>query len=474
MKRIIILTLACIAFFACTNYPKVESSMPYKVKNGVYVLKEPKRAPGQETMIGFAAEPMETVRIGVVGTGSRGRSDMMTVASCEGVQIVAVCDKYEDHVKLAQEKLTESGRPAAREYVGADAYKELCACDDIDMVYVTTDWVMHATIALCALENGKHTAIEVPSAMTVKECWDLVDASERNRKHCIIMENCCYNKTNMLILNLVQQGILGEVYQGCGAYIHNLERFWKNYTDNWRLAYNQAHRGDNYTTHGFGPECMIMGINRGDKMERLVSVDSKPFHGAELAKEIMGTDEFADGEHTTTLITTAKGHTMEIQHNVYTPRAKTFLNEFTGTRGYAGITNNPEFNLDSKYLPDKEIYQGLDPHQRIIRGSKDKDMNAVLDALFQDFKHPIYAENEEMAMIVGGHGGMDYVLNARIIYCLRNGLPMDMDVYDLAAQCCPVELSEISLNAGNMPVAVPDFTRGDWNLRQGQTFAKKQ
>ena len=257
----------------------------------------------------------------------------------------------------------------------------------------------------------------------------------------------------MTALNIAQQGVFGEVYHVEGAYIHNLDPFWDRYQGNWRLDYNQKFRGDNYPTHGIGPVCQVLNIHRGDKMNTLVAMDTKAIHGAEVAKEKMGVDEFADGDHTVSLIRTELGHQIEIQHNVYAARPYSRMYQLTGTKGFANKYPRPQFAV------------GEDPERFATP--------EVFEALMEEYKHPIIAEYETKAKEVGGHGGMDYIMDSRLIYCLRNGLPLDQDVYDAAEWCCINELSRISINAGSMPVQVPDFTRGDWNKVQGYTHATK-
>ena len=472
MKKFYLLALMCIALVACSdNYPKVESSLPYTVVNGTIVLDEPARQPGQESMKGVACEPLQTVRVGLVGAGGRGRGNMGVLMQIEGVEITAVCDLYQDHVDLAQKSIEKAGRPKAREYVGAEAYKQLCEADDIDLVYICTGWQMHTPVAVYALDHGKHAAIEVPAATSIKECWDLVDASERNRRHCMILENCCYDKFELLALNMKQQGLLGEVFHGEGAYIHNLNPFWAEYTDSWRLAFNVTHSGDNYPTHGLGPVCQSMDINRGDKMNKLVAMSTKAMNSAEVAMKYNGNKEIAEGDQVVTLISTENGHEILIQHNVYGARPYNRLFMISGTKGLANKYPFEWFAVDSKQLPDVTELEKYNP-EMLISGMSESSKEAF-DYLKKTYEHPVWTEHEQRALEVGGHGGMDYILNSRLIYCLRNGLPLDIDVYDAAQWSCPVELSALSINSGFMPVQVPDFTRGDWNKTNGITFAHK-
>ena len=357
----------------------------------------------------------------------------------------------------------------AAEYSGEEGWKALCESDDVDLVYICTPWLLHTPVSLYAMEHGKHVACEVPSMMNVRDCWDIINTCEKTRRHFMMLENCCYDFYEMTALNMAQKGVFGEVYHVEGAYIHNLDPFWKAYQGNWRLEYNQKFRGDNYPTHGIGPVCQVLNIHRGDRMNVLVAMDTKPLHGAEVARENMGVEEFANGDHTVSLIRTEKGHQIEIHHNVYAARPYSRMYQLTGDKGFANKYPVEGFSIEREALPeairDKEVYSTVTTHELST-----PEMMAAFD---QDFKHPVIAQNEEMAAVVGGHGGMDYIMDARLIYCLNNGLPLDMDVYDAAEWSCIRELSEVSIKNGSMPVEVPDFTRGGWNVLDGVHHAFK-
>ena len=447
MKKLIFILMIGMAVISCTDNPKVESTVPYKIVKGTIVLDTPAREPGQQSALGMTADPIETVRIGLVGLGGRGFGALERLTYVDGVQINAICDIYPEKVTRGNEYLASRNLSAAAEYSGEEGYKALCERDDIDLVYICTSWLAHVPVSLYALEHGKHVACEVPSMMNVKDCWDIINTSEKTRKHFMMLENCCYDFFELTALNMAQKGLFGEVYHVEGAYIHNLNPFWDGYQDNWRLDYNSKFRGDNYPTHGVGPICQVLNIHRGDKMNYLVAMDTKPIMGAAKAKEKMGVDNFADGDHTVSLIRTELGHQIEVHHNVYAPRPYSRMYQLTGTQGFAN--KYPASQL--AFAPEFEDFVSREKY----------------DSLMVQYKHPITAEYEVKAREVGGHGGMDYIMDCRLIYCLRNGLPLDMDVYDAAEWCCINELSRISIEAGSMPVQVPDFTRGDWNKVQG-------
>lgn len=461
MFRKFTLFLSCaVLLSACCS-----SGDGYRIKDGVIVFDEPAPAKGQEDMLLFAADPIDTVRTGFIGLGMRGPDAVRRFTYIDGAKVVALCDLEADRVARSQEILAGRGKPAAAEYSGEDGWKQLCERDDIDLVYICTNWQTHVEMAVYAMECGKHVAVEVPAAMSVAECWRLVDTSERTRKHCMMLENCVYDFFELTCLNMAQQGLFGEVLHAEGAYIHNLEPFWDYYHNNWRLDFNQKHSGDVYATHGFGPDCQVLNIHRGDKLEYLVSMDTKSVVGLEVAKEKMGVDTFANGDQTSTLVKTRNGKTVLIQHNVYTPRPYDRMSQLVGTKGFADKYPNSAFAFEPDQIADAAAeYDNLSSHSYVPR--------EVRDSLMAKYKHPIAKEIEEKAREVGGHGGMDFIMDYRLVWCLRNGKPLDMDVYDAAEWSCLGELTAASIANGSKPVKIPDFTRGRWNKVDGLKLAE--
>ena len=461
MFRKFTLFLSCaVLLSACCS-----SGDGYRIKDGVIVFDEPAPAKGQEDMLLFAADPIDTVRTGFIGLGMRGPDAVRRFTYIDGAKVVALCDLEADRVAKSQEILAGRGKPAAAEYSGEDGWKQLCERDDIDLVYICTNWQTHVEMAVYAMECGKHVAVEVPAAMSVAECWRLVDTSERTRKHCMMLENCVYDFFELTCLNMAQQGLFGEVLHAEGAYIHNLEPFWDYYHDNWRLDFNQKHSGDVYATHGFGPDCQVLNIHRGDKLEYLVSMDTKSVVGLEVAKEKMGVDTFANGDQTSTLVKTRNGKTILVQHNVYTPRPYDRMYQLVGTKGFADKYPNSAFAFEPDQIADAAAeYDNLSSHSYVPR--------EVRDSLMAKYKHPIAKEIEEKAREVGGHGGMDFIMDYRLVWCLRNGKPLDMDVYDAAEWSCLGELTAASIANGSKPVKIPDFTRGRWNKVNGLKLAE--
>ena len=471
------LTLGTVGVNAQSTSP----STKWHWEQGTIVVDTPARPAGQKDVINLATPKIQTVRVGFVGLGMRGPGAVERWTHIPGVQIVALCDYEEARAEACQKYLKNAGLAPAAIYSGAEGYKELCKRPDIDIVYVATDWDHHFPVAMCAMQNGKHTAIEVPSAMNLEQCWDLINESEKTRKHCMILENCCYDWFEMNTLNMAQHGVFGEVIRAQGAYIHNLDDFWEYYWKNpngsdaeklgWRMKYNKENRGDVYATHGLGPVAQALDIHRGDRMKTLVAMDTKSVHGKEFVEKKTGKpcEDFRNGDHTTTLIRTEEGKVIEIQHDVMNPQPYNRLYQLTGTKGFANKYPSEGYAVDAKQLAaagHKPKVDNLSSHGFMPQSEK--------QALEQQYQHPILKKYGEEAKEVGGHGGMDFIMDSRLVYCLQNGLPLDMDVYDLAEWCSLAELGTLSMDHNNASVAFPDFTRGHWNDVKGfrHAFAK--
>lgn len=477
-----ILSMAFAAVVALSWQPAQAQSLSPSTKwhweKGTIVVDTPQRPAGQKSVLGLTTEKMPVVRVAFVGLGMRGPGAVERFTYIPGTQIVALCDYEAKRAEACQRFLKKAGLPPADIYSGAKGYEELCRRPDIDLVYVATDWDHHFPVAKCALENGKHTAIEVPSAMNLEQCWELIELSEKTRKHCMILENCCYDWYELNALNMAQHGVFGEVLRAEGAYIHNLDDFWGYYWSNpdgtdpeklgWRMKYNMENRGDVYATHGLGPVAQVLDIHRGDRFTTLVAMDTKAVHGPDYVEAKTGKRpaNFRNGDQTTTLMRTANGKVVEIQHNVMNPQPYNRLYKLTGTKGYATKYPEQHFALDKSQLNASGVAPKVDDLSS--HGFLPK---AEHDALMQKYQHPIITKYGAMAQKVGGHGGMDFFMDARLVYCLQNGLPLDMDVYDLAEWCCLAELGSLSMDNNCASVAFPDFTRGEWNKVKGYKHA---
>lgn len=402
----------------------------------------------------LAHPPIPVVRLGFIGLGNRGVLTLQRYLQIEGVEIKGLCEIREGNLAKAQQILKEKGYPAATGYSGAEGWKQMCEHPDIDLIFICTDWLTHTSMATYAMKHGKHVAIEVPAAMTVNECWELVDTAEKTRQHCMMLENCCYDPFALTTLNMAQQGVFGEITHVEGAYIHDLRAIYfadeskGGFHNHWGRKYSTEHTGNPYPTHGLGPVCQILNIHRGDRMNYLVSLSSQQAGMTAYAQEAFGADsaearqKYMLGDMNTTLIQTVRGKSIMIQYNVATPRPYSRLHTICGTKGFAQKYPLPAIALE----PDASAP---------LEGE-------ALEEIMQKYKHPFTATYGEEARRRNLPNEMNYVMDCRLIHCLRNGLPLDMDVYDAAEWSCITELSEKSVLNGSMPVEIPDFTRGAW------------
>jgi hypothetical protein len=424
------------------------------------ILASVKRTHNQKfNMSGYGAPALPVVRVGIIGLGDRGSGAVERLSFIEGVEIKALCDKREVAVKGSQKYLQSIGRPAAQEFFGSeDGWKKLIELPDLDLIYTCTPWVLHTPICVYAMERGKHAASEVPIARTIDEAWQLVETSERTKKHCMMLENCCYDFFELLTLNMARQGMFGDIIHGEGAYIHNLMGYnFKKplddrqtdgaYTDMWRLKENATRNGNLYPTHGLGPICQALNINRGDRLEYLSSVSTNDFTMAPKEKELAASDPFFAqwkdskfrGNFNTTIIRTALGKSIMVQHDVSSQHPYSRIHLVKGTKGMAVKYPKELIAIGEEWLDD------------------DKMAN-----MWAEHTPEIIKRVGEMAKKVGGHGGMDFIMDWRLMDCLRNGLPLDQDVYDGVVWSSIGPLSEWSVANRSQSIDVPDFTGGSW------------
>ncbi|MGH7476044.1 MAG: Gfo/Idh/MocA family oxidoreductase [Longimicrobiales bacterium] len=400
----------------------------------------------------FAAPPLDTVRTGFIGVGNRGPTHVRNLLRLEGVEVRAICDLVPGKVARAQQMVTEAGQPQPTGYSrGPEHYRRMCEQEDLDLVVISTPWEWHAPMAVAAMENGKHAAVEIPMGITIEECWQMVETSERTGRHCVILENCCYDRTELMILNMVRQNLLGELLHAECGYLHDLRelKLTDYYEGRWRVKHSITTNGDLYPNHGLGPVAWWLNINRGNQFDHLVSMSTKS-RGLQLwAAEHIGPDSaearqhYAHGDVVNTLIRTTHGETILITHDTDTPRPYSRKILLQGTNG-----------LVRKYPEQKIHIEGRSPEHRWEE----------LDTYQAAYEHPLWTALEERAR-GGGHGGMDYIMAFRLIQSLREGTPTDLDVYDGAAWSAVVDLSGQSIAARSRSVDVPDFTRGAWRNR---------
>lgn len=474
-RLFVLVMIATMAASAAYAHDRAQFNWSYKIKNGTIITKVPKRPQGQKDAIKLTVPKIKVVRVGFAGLGWRGTGAVNRWCQINGIEIKALCDYEQQRADAANNNILKPmSMPPADTYYGEYGYKDMCRRNDIDLIYIATDWEHHFEIAKCALENGKNVAIEVPSLMDLTQIWELINLAESKRLHCTLLENCCYDFFELNTLNMAQKGVFGEVLHVQGAYLHNLDENWDTYWRKdkddllgWRLRYNQNFRGDIYPTHGLGPIAQLLNIHRGDRMATLVAMDTKAVNGPKWVEKYTGKPctEFRNGEHTTTLIRTENDKVIEIQHNTLSPQPYSRMYQLTGTKGFANkypiegyCLNKEQMTMTGVSAPG--YHAG---HEFLPTDAKNQLVNK--------YRSPIVARNEERARKVGGHGGMDYIMDVRLVYCLQHGLPLDIDVYDMAEWSSLAELGSISMDHGNMPVQIPDFTRGHWNEVKGFSHA---
>lgn len=406
-------------------------------------------APKDQTMIGVKFEPRDVVRIGIVGVGLRGTDVLGEFLAIDKVVINAVCDVVKEKCQRAAQMVEKAGQKTPGIYAdGETAFEKLSKRDDLDFIYIATPWEWHVPQILAALKEGKHVGTEVPAAYTLDECWKIVRASEKARRHCLIMENCCYDDSEMMVLNMLRAGLFGELVHGECAYNHDLrEILFEDANEGlWRRHHHTLRDSNLYPTHGLGPMAQYMGINRGDKFDHIVSMSSTHLGLEAYRKDHVPAgnakwkETYKTGDYNTSLIKTARGRTIMLQHNVTTPRPYDRINLIQGT---------------------KAIFRGY-PARIFVDGQEGGHGWTTLDKYKDQYESELWKKEGETARKLGGHGGMDYLMCYRLIQCMREGLVPDIDVYDAAAWSVPGPLSERSVAMGSMPVKFPDFTRGHW------------
>ena len=406
-----------------------------------------------QTALLFRAPPIPTVRIGFVGIGGQGSVHVENLLSLDGVALVALCDIVPEKVTRWQQKLRELGRPPATEYTrGPRDFERLCAEQELDLVFTATPWEWHVPVLLAALRNGKHAATEVPLAYTVEDCWAVVEAAEKSQKHCVMMENCCYDRLELLALHLARLGLLGDLQHAECGYNHDLRgvKFSTEGEGLWRRAHAMHRNGNLYTTHGLGPVAQAMGINRGNQFDSLVSM-STPSRGLQrwqqehlAADDPRRNERYVLGDVNLSLIKTALGQTIYLTHDTNLPRPYSRKYVLQGTRGLV------------EGYPRRVYIEGM---------SKANDRWDPIDLWFESHDHPLW-KSESVRQASAGHGGMDWLEDWRLISCLRQGLPTDQNVYDGAAWSVIGPLTEWSVRNGARPARIPDFTRGRWRATE--------
>ncbi len=409
------------------------------------------------SVAGLRAPRLEVVRCGLIGIGSRGTGTLRELLVLEGCDVRALCDNHAPSLAKGVAAVARAKRPAAAAFGGSDeAYKRMLARDDIDAVFICTPWRWHVPMAVAAMQAGKHAFIEVPAAITMEGCWELVDAAEETQRHCMMLENVCYGREELMVLRMCREGVFGELGHGEASYLHDLRAQMKQVehgSGSWRVREHELRNGNLYPTHGLGPVAQYMGINRGDRFDRLVSFSSPTLSTSDYAARNFPAGHprrktrYICGDTNTSVVKTARGRTILVQHDTMSPRPYSRHNVIQGTRGiFAGY-------------PNRIYVEGRSPanHQ----------WETDLTKWYEEFDHPLWRKIAAIAAQLpkentSGHGGMDFVMRWRIVQCLREGLPLDQDVYDAAAWSAVGPASEFSVAQGGAPIEIPDFTRGAW------------
>ena len=401
----------------------------------------------------FSAPPMDVVRIGYVGVGGMGTNHCKNLLRIEGAEIRAVCDIVPEKCANVQQMAKDAGQAEPTAYTNGDHdFVRMCENEELDLVYTATPWEWHVPVCLAAMKNGKHAATEVNAAVTIEECWQLVEYAEKYQKHCVMMENCCYDRFELMTLNMVRKGLLGELVHGECGYLHDLRgvKFSPGGEGLWRRAHAMKRDGNLYPTHGLGPVSQCMNINRGDRFDYIVSMSSKS-RGLQLwQEEHLEKDDprrketYKLGDVNVSLIKTVNGCTITLVHDTNLPRPYSRIHMLQGTRGV--VRKWPQEGIFIEGRNKEHAYENPSSYQ-------------------EEFEHPLWKAMQEKAK-GAGHGGMDFIEDWRLIHCLRNGLPTDADVYDAAAWSSVIEASERSVAQRSAPIDIPDFTRGNWKTNQ--------
>lgn len=406
----------------------------------------PSLGPAPETP--FAADPIDVLRVGFVGVGLQGGAHVRNFLGIDGVEIVALGDINAARADEVASWVEGAGRRRPTLYTRSETdFVRMCQDEALDLVFTATPWEWHVPVCLAAMENDKHAATEVPAAYTVEDCWRLVEHAETYEKHCVMMENCVYDRPEMMVFNMARQGVFGDIVHAECGYLHDLRsiKFEDRDEGLWRRAHALVRNGNFYPTHGLGPVANVMEINRGDQLDYLVSMSS-PARGLHQWAEDhypeghrKREERYVQGDVNTTMLKTVGGKTIYLVHDTNLPRPYSRIHMVQGTRG---------------------IFQGYPNRVHVEGQSPDHGWEDWLRRR-EEFDHPLWRDLEERSA-GAGHGGMDFIEDYQLVKALREGKPTDMNVYDAAMLSVICPLTEWSVANRSRPVDVPDFTRGRW------------
>ncbi|WP_418603836.1 Gfo/Idh/MocA family oxidoreductase [Hwangdonia sp.] len=424
-------------------------------------------------MGGFAAPKLNKVRVALIGVGARGSSHAAQLATIEGTEIVAISDLYEDYANRSAKKCKAIGngerhKNIALYYGGEDKWRTMLDEIKPDAVFISTNWKNHAPMAIEAMKKGAHAFVEVPIAVTLEEMWDIVFTSEQTQKHCMMLENVNYGRDELLYLNMCRQGVIGDILHGEASYIHEL-RFQmeeqERGTGSWRTPHYAKRNGNLYPTHGLGPVAQYMNLARGeDNFNSLVSFSTPSLGRKQYAEKNYPADhkwnklDYKGGDLNTSIIKTTLGRTIMVQWDETSPRPYSRHNLVQGTKGTLA-------GFPTRVALEGGIEGATKDHHSWAQGEQ-------LEKIYEKYEHPLYKRVGELAKKMGGHGGMDFMMLFRAIECLRNGEPLDQNVYEGCHWSAVAPLSERSVAQGGAPQVFPDFTRGKWKTTEPLAILK--
>ena len=411
----------------------------------------------------YSAPKLKTVRVAFIGVGARGTGHARQIATIEGTEVVAISDLYQDLVQRSIDNCKEIGKGERHNEIamysgGENKWKLMLKEVKPDAVFISTNWDNHAPMAIEAMNSGAHAFVEVPMATTIEDMWEIINTSEKTRKHCMMMENVNYGRDEMMYLNMCRKGVIGDFLHAEAAYIHEL-RFQmeeqKRGTGSWRTHHYAKGRGNLYPTHGLGPVAQYMNLARGDDNFSTLISYSTPALGRKIyAEKNYPSDhkwnklDYKNGDLNTSIIKTNVGRTVMVQWDETSPRPYSRHNLIQGTKGtLAGF-------------PTRVALEG--GGEGVTKDHHSWAQGKDLEVLYEKYDHPLYKRLGALAKKMGGHGGMDFMMRYRIIECLRNGEPLDQNMYEGCFWSAVTPLSAKSIKYGGAPQRFPDFTRGNW------------
>lgn len=437
-----------------------------KIAGSKTVTKDPMAAAGGKRRV-VRNKPLRPVKLGLIGLGPRGETLVAAMKELDEIEIVAICDFKIDRINKFLEIFQKNGKPAPRTYTDHHA---LIADSEVEGVLIPTSWNSHLGIAAEAMAAGKYAGIEVGGASSIDELWELVHAAEKTGVSCMMLENCCYCRDELMVMNMVRQGLFGELIYAEGGYEHDLSEMGAELgTDHERMLHNLHRCGDLYPTHELGPIAKIFDINRGNRFVSLTSSATKQvgFNAKAIEKfghgTKLGETKFAQGDVVTTVIKCARGENITLTHCVSLPRP---YSRHSRIQGSLGIWSEDNHGIYIEGMSKKDWPLDIAGNPYLVHYWD------PVEKYYKKYDHPIWKQYMKDG-VVGGHGGVDALVLCAFAAAIREGKPTPIDVYDVAAWMATTTLSEQSIALGSMPVAFPDFTNGKWITRGRDNFSGK-